>query len=367
VTDRSDFRRQNQRHGVVLFLLCAGLLGCPDKEVKKDKKKVAAAPVPVEVRVATRADLSETLLSTTTVASRKTLEMIAESPGVVTRVHVEVGDTVKARQPLLRMRREEVDLGLSAAKSAVKRLEREVRRMDPLLEKGIVSEQSVERVKDQLGEARGEVKRAELMEKDLRVVAPFDGVVARATVEVGQQVGLGTPLVQIVDPQDLIVDVPVPEIQLSKLYVGQRATIESDALVGVSFKGKVERISPVVDPRSGTVGVRVAVSSPEGETEDQRTRLRPGMFVKVRLATQTRSDVVTIPRRSVLRRDDITKVFTIRDGLAEERLVRLGIFEGNAVEVLEGVTENEQVVVLGQDGLRQGTLVAVQDDAATSP
>ena len=128
----------------------------------------------------------------------------------------------------------------------------------------------------------------------------------------------------------------------------------------------MERLSPVVDPTTGTIGLRLAIRHVPPQEDQPQMRLRPGMFVKVRIAIQTKENVLVIPRRSVIRRDDVTKVFVMREGLAEERQVQLGILDGSVVEVTEGLNDGDKVIVLGQDGLQNGTAVTVPKETKSS-
>jgi RND family efflux transporter MFP subunit len=251
--------------------------------------------------------------------------------------------------------REELDLSVDTAKSAVARLEREVERLRPLHEKGIVPRQQFDEAKYRLEEAKAEQRRARTAASDKRIVAPTDGVVALRYVTVGQQVATGTPLFRLVQPDDLIVTVNLPEGALSRVFEGQEAYFVSDALADGDFRGTVEKVSPVVDPRTGTVQVTLDV-----DESDEKARLRPGMFVKTNIVTKKRDGVLTIPRRAAIRGDEGHWVFVVQDGIAHRRPVELGVSEGTRVEVTSGLAEGEAVVVLGQDGLKDGTAVDPQ-------
>ena len=365
----------------ILALSVFGMVftGCEGGKKKEETQAAVGRKVPVEAVSAVRRNIRDTLIATSTVESRNTVDIVAEIPGVVVALDVEQGDFVKKRQRLARINREELNLGVQAADSAVGRLKAEVERLRPLRAKGVISQQMFDEAKYRLEEARGEQRRAQTAASDLRVTSPLDGVVAMRNVNIGQQVATGTPLFRIVDPDDLIVAVNFPENALGTVYQGQNAYVESEALQGATFAATVDRISPVVDPRTGTVRVVLDVQSdhPIGEPADAakdqadalaaepnvaapKRTLRPGMFVKAFVVTAERPNALVIPRRAVVYLDDRPTVFAVTDGVARRTSVTLGVSEGPSVEVVDGIEDGASVVVLGQDGLKDGTPVDVE-------
>lgn len=330
---------------------------------KEEAQQNAPRKVPVETVPASVTSLRETIVSTSTVDSRNAVDVVAEIPGTIVEIAAEQGDTVASRQNLARISREELDLGLQTARSAVSRLEREVERLRPLYDQGILSRQQFEEAVYRLEEARTEQRRANMSASDKRVTAPTDGVIALRYVNLGQQVAAGTPLYRIVQPDDLVVHVNLPESALGKVYEGQTAYLQSDAVTsGDEFESTVEKISPVVDPRTGTVRITLGLSN--AVDDEGRLTLRPGMFVKVFIVIAQRDDVLAIPRRAVARSDEGPFVFVVDGGTAVRRPIKLGVAEGTRVEVVEGLNDGDPVVVLGQDGLKDGTAVDEQPRVA---
>lgn len=333
-----------------------------DRDEPEAEESTTHRRVPVETVDVRKGPIRETMASTSTVESRRTVDIVAEIPGVVVGLQAEQGDQVSKGQKLAQIQRDELALGVQTAQSSVSRLQAEVARLEPLFAKGVVSRQMVDEARWRLEQAQAEQRRASTAAADQRVTSPMDGVVAMRTVNLGQQVAMGTPLFRVVDPSDLVVVVNLPETSLGRVFDGQRAYIESDALAGKRFDGKVERISPVVDPRTGTVRITVALET--GDTSAPVT-LRPGMFVKVNIVVAEQPDALVIPRRAVVYVEEEPTVFTIKEGLAERRSVTLGVNEGADVQVLSGVEAGQPVVVLGQDGLKSGTPVDATARKAT--
>ena len=349
----------NERH-ILRFALLASLAtaACdgPNKE-EADTGAAVVSSVPVETVNPRRVDLRDSIVSTSTVESRNAVDVMAEIPGTVVSLEVEQGDEVARGELLGRVSREELGLGVATARSAVARLEAEVERLRPLYEKGILPRQQFDEAKYRLDEARSEQRRANISASDQRVTAPTSGVVALRYVNPGQQVSTGTPLFRIVQSDDLVVTVNLPEAVLGRVFEKQAAFVQSDAMKGTEFGGIVEKVSPVVDPRTGTVRVTIDLDEP---AQGQPMVLRPGMFVKAFIVTAEREDALAIPRRAVSQSELGEHVFVVSDGVARRREVELGITEGTEVEVLSGVEEGTPVVVLGKDGLKDGTAVDPQ-------
>jgi len=155
----------------------------------------------------------------------------------------------------------------------------------------------------------------------------------------------------------LILSISVPERELPKLSVGQLAELSFDAVPGRTFGGKIDLISPYVNPTSATFGVRVRVVDTGG-------LLRPGMFARVALVYERKMDALQIPRTALLDGDGPPKVFVVKDGKAAERNVQLGLSNGAYVEVVTGLKDGEQVVVVGQAAVKPGATVRIVNTPA---
>jgi membrane fusion protein (multidrug efflux system) len=155
----------------------------------------------------------------------------------------------------------------------------------------------------------------------------------------------------------LIAYVHIPEKEFPKLAPRQVADVLVDALGGTKFTGTIARISPTVDPQTGTFRAQLEVPDPS-------RRLKPGMFARVNIVYERRENALQIPRSAMLDADGEQSVFIIQAGKAEQRRIRTGLTNNGMIEVLEGLEGDEQVVVVGQAGLKTGTAVRVVDTDA---
>jgi membrane fusion protein (multidrug efflux system) len=209
----------------------------------------------------------------------------------------------------------------------------------------IISSQEFEARRFDLRQAEIAWERARLALSQTAVKSPIAGVVADRTVELGDRVGPSTKLCSVVNMSNLIVKVFVPGREVHSLAVGQSAMLTSDFLPGAKFRGQIKRISPVVDPSSGTFKVTVGVAGGDGA-------LKPGMFVNAHVVTATHEDAVIVPKSAVVYDDGLPYVFVARDTTAERVRLDVGFADGEKMEVMSGVKRGDQIVVVGQNGLK---------------
>jgi membrane fusion protein (multidrug efflux system) len=142
----------------------------------------------------------------------------------------------------------------------------------------------------------------------------------------------------------------VPERQLGKLKVGHSASLEVDAIDGREFAGRIDRISPVVDPATGTVKVTI-------EVRDRTRRLKPGMFARVNIVHDVHLNAMLVPKDAIIAEDRESCVFVVRDSTAYRRTVETGFVNSSHIEVLSGVSDGDTVVTIGKGGLKDSTKV----------
>jgi membrane fusion protein, multidrug efflux system len=223
-------------------------------------------------------------------------------------------------------------------------LKRNFERIDDLYKRSLVNKQDYETQAYQLDQARLKLERAKIRLSYAMVRAPFAGVVSARETQIGARVGSGTKLFSMVKLDDLVAKVFVPGRYLPVVAENQAAIVTSEFLPDRSFKGWVKRISPVIDPKSGTFKVTVGV----------------------RVITDTRADAVLIPKRAVVWEGGDRYVFTVVKDRAVKKKLTAGYEDPNNVQALSGFEVGTPVIVLGQSGLKDGSLVR-SVNAATAP
>lgn len=186
------------------------------------------------------------------------------------------------------------------------------------------------------------------------VESPLTGTVGRIYVDKGSSVAVTTPIALVADMAKAEIDLNVPEGYLPRISLGQRAIIEVDAYPGEKFFGSVVMISPVVDLQTRTAPIEILIDNP-------RSRLQSGMFGKVDLIIEEHKNNPVIMKEAVIGRVPPVYVYVVEDGRAHLREVALGVRRGAFVEVLEGLNAGDAVVVMGQQKLKDGALVAAEE------
>jgi membrane fusion protein, multidrug efflux system len=348
------------RAGMALLLLGPlGLSGCARDGVAgdqspaaKDEKTKAEAAIPVEVAVPERGEMLAMYSGTATLQAEADAEIIAKVGGEVRRIFVEEGDRVRAGQVLAQLDDRQLRLQAAQTRAALAKTERDFNRQIELNKKGLVSAGAFEGLKYDLDNQRAADDLAQLSLSYSAIRAPFAGVVALRHVKLGQELAAGSPVFRVTEPTPLKASVFVPERELARLKPGQPATVAADALAGRTFPAHVKLVSPTVDAATATFKVTLEVNDPRGD-------LKPGMFTRVGIVFERRADSLTIPRVALLDTDGSSNVFVVKAGKAEQRAIRTGLSNAGRIEIIEGLEGAEQVVVVGQNGLKDGNPVRV--------
>ena len=348
--------------GAALLLCAFALVACkggpsaaPDAQAKPngpDAKK-EPDPVPVEIARASRRAVVASYTGTAPLEARAESQVVAKTSGVALAVLVEEGQTVRAGQPLLRLDSARHALQVAQSAAQLRKLEANYARSQQLAKQNLISANDLDQLRYDLENARATNRLANLELSYTTVVAPISGVVASRSIKTGNFVQINTPIMRIVDTSRLEAVLNVPERELATLKAGLPVTLAVDALPGQTFKGTVDRVSPVVDSGSGTFRV---VASFEGGGV-----LKPGMFGRIRVDYDQRADALVVPREALLDDESDPAVYVVRERKAVRVPVKLGYLDGEWAEVRAGVREGEPVVTAGKAALRDGTLVQVID------
>ncbi len=353
------------RFGAVLLVVGAmGVTGCDagnangEPEVT-DEEEEETPPVPVEVRVASRGDVYATYTGTASLESDEEALVVAKVAGEVIELLVEEGDRVTAGQVMARLDGDRLRLTLQQSDANLRKLRQEYDRNVELHEKGLVSAGAFEGMKYELDALKAANDLARLELGYTEIAAPIDGLVSERFIKVGNTISINDPVFDVTDMDPLLAYLFVPEREFRKLRVDQEAQVALDAIPGQVFAAKIDRISPVVDPQTGTFKVTLAV-------HDESGRLKPGMFGRFQIVYDSHIDVVMIPRVAVVEDETRQSVFVVEDGVARRRVVTTGYSRGENIEIVEGLKGDETVIIIGQNGLKEEAAVDVVLGAESS-
>ncbi len=399
------------------LLLLATSCGGSKANVRKDETNTSAQPAAVEVTTAPAIlrELPQFFEATGSLGGDAQTDVSPEIAGKVVAVGVEMGSFVKRGQTIVRLddgdaklRVEQAQAQVDQAKAALRQAEEKVgirpgqsfdinklpevanarvalelaeknlRRSEKLIESGDISRSAYDQQKalrDQLKEqyesalslarqnnaavmtARANVANAEsqlsLARRNLsytNVYSPIDGYVADRSADLGEYVSTTTKIATIVRINPLRVRIDIPEQAIPVVNVGQSVSVTTSAWPDRNFGGRIARISPNVTPASRTLTV-------EAEIENASGALKPGQFATVRILQARAQAAVLVPSRAVRTESGVSRVFVVKDGHAQERLVQLGQTEGDLVEIKSGVTANENVATSNTEQLSDGMAV----------
>jgi membrane fusion protein, multidrug efflux system len=372
--------------GAVLALLCIGAWGCSKEDRKDSEKTGVIPPVAVEATPAQAKDLIEGIEVVGSLSPKNEAKVRPEFAGIVTDVYVSEWVKVKKGTPLAKLDTREIEAVVQKAQAAVEvgkanlsqaevggnRAERELQRALNLKEAGLITQQLLDDVKTEkaASSARIAAARAQLLaaEKDLQqaqtrltkslIRSPMDGVVFARTVNVGDLVGEpGTQrlMFQIVDNRLLDLTVTVPSIEMARLKISQPLTFTADAFPGKIFSGRIKFINSTVNEADRSVKVIAEVPN-TSET------LKAGLFVKGRIITGERRNVLQIPRSALLSWDVGAKkgeVFAVDRDLAQRKTIQTGSFSGDWIEVVSGLQPEEPVITRGGFNVKNGDRVKI--------
>jgi len=391
--------------------------GGPKANERKAESNTNSAPKVIDVTTATAItrELPQFFEATGSLAGDQQTDVAPQTSGKVIAVNVDIGSAVKRGQELVRLddtelklrvdqsmaqveqakaavRQAEEKIGLrsnqqfdpnrvsevSAAKVSLELAEKNLQRAEKLIESGDVSrsfydEQRAHR--DQLKEqydaavaqarqnyaavvvARTNVSNAEaalaLARKNLSyavIVSPIEGSVVERVADLGEYVSPTQKLVTIVGTNPLRIRIDIPEQAIQQVQVGQSVSITTSAWPDKNFNGRVARIAPNVTAQSRTLTV-------EAEIENRSGALKPGQFATVKILQPRPVASILVPTRAVVTESGVSRVFVIKNGHAEQRLVQLGQTEGDLVVVKSGVTADEPVATSNLEQLSDGVAV----------
>jgi multidrug efflux pump subunit AcrA (membrane-fusion protein) len=185
------------------------------------------------------------------------------------------------------------------------------------------------------------------------VVSTINGTIMSSPVAAGNTVSTATAIYTAGDLSNLLVETFVPERYASSARKGLTAGVSLEAFPGETFAATVDEVSPVLDPSSRTVRIRLKFNRRDN-------RVKAGMFAQVSLVTQSKTDVPVVPRDALINTYGSYIVFTIdNEGTARRRDVTLGLESESMVEIAAGLDPGETVIVAGQNFLSDGDSVRV--------
>lgn len=399
---------------VFLLIVAAFLIFFREKKEASEEKTAEAtsqpsarpgeAGLPVKVTRVGRGDLVIKLKSPGEAYTERKIIVKAEVSGTIKRLAVREGQPVRSGEVLVELDDREYRLRLEradalrlrylselllekqfaqpdtgpdpGAEQRIRKAEEEFSRASSLFSQGLLSRSEFEkarkdyelvmietgRMKEEvmasakgLTQAEIDVKIAQMDLEKTQVRAPFSGIITDIKVSPGETISAGRELFTLVDISQLKVEAKVLESEVGKMKVGHEASLKFSAYPGKAFKGRVEAISPVINPEDKTCAVHILVVDPSNE-------IKPGMHAEVEIAADIYKDRLLVPQEAVLVRGGRKLVFVVENDLAKWRYIEVGLENEDFAEVLDGVKEGEMVIIEGHFTLAHDARVRIEPE-----
>jgi len=318
----------------------------------EDSDEEETPAIPVETSSATRGDVYATYSGTAPVEAFADATVIAKVSGEVREILVEEGDDVKAGQILARLDGDRLRLEQMQTEANLRKLQRDYQRNIDLSERGLISEGDFEKLRYEMEALEATNKLAKLQLSYAEIRAPIAGVISERFIKIGNMLDVEAPAFQVTSLEPLVSYLHVPEREFRRIAAGQDTALIIDALGGAVFPAKVARVSPIVDPATGTFKITIEVS-------DESRSLKPGMFARIAIVYDMHPNALQVPRSALIDEVGSISIFVIEDEIAYRREVQTGFSNDGRVEITAGLADSDRFVAVGQSGLKEGSKVSV--------
>ena len=340
-----------------LILLIVLLLGIKAMQIAKmASSPMVMPPTTVSSVVVKEEDWAPILSSVGSVSAVQGAVLSTDLAGTVAEVKFESGAIAKKGDVLVKLAAPAEDADLELAQN-------DLARTRDLAKRKVISKAELD-----AAESKFKQKEGLLAKKEVR--APFDGQLGIRQVNVGQMINAGQQVVQLTSLDPVFVDFALPQQELAKISSGLEVRVQTDAVPGREFKGKLTAINSMIDAVTRNVSVQATLQNPDRS-------LSPGMFVKVEVVLPEQRKTLVVPGSSISYAPFGDSVFVIEKKkdpktgkeaqTIRQQFVRIGGARGDFVSIVEGLKPNETIVSTGVFKLRNGMPVTINNDLAPKP
>jgi RND family efflux transporter MFP subunit len=327
-----------------------------DGESGEDKEKeIKADIIPVEITTIKRGLISDFILLSANLETEKMADVYSRVQGLVDNISAEEGDVVKKGHVMMKLEADEYVLAEEKARLNYLNQKSDFERLDAMYKESLLSKEEFEKAKYTLQGFEVDWKQAKLNLSYTRITTPISGVVGDRLIKPGDRIQPTDKLFTVINTSEMIAVVYAPEKELGNVMKNQPAYLTSDHLTGEQFEGWIKRVSPVIDPQSGTFKITIGV-------KNKKNTLRAGMFVNTHIVTATHDNAVLIPKTAIVYENEQMSVYVVKDSIANKITLKIGFQDHEKVESLEGIEEGDRIIVVGQAALKDKTKVRIVNE-----
>ena len=330
------------RVGAAAFACVLLLSACQQGDQANDEEsneEDESPPVPVEVSLPVRGDIFATYTGTAPIEAFAEANVIAKVDGEVRVLHVEEGDIVKKDQVLATLDGDRLRLELSESEARLRKMQRDFARNQELQAKGLISIGDFEKIQYDMEALEASYNLARLELDYTRIRAPIDGVISERYIKLGNTIKTGDQVYRVTSLDPLVAYMFIPEREFRQI------TAEI-------FTASVTRVSPIVDPDTGTFKITI-------EMPGEDRRVKPGMFGRMNIIYDKHENVLQVTRSAIIELAGQASLFVVEDGVGKRKNVQTGFSSDGMVEITDGLTDGENVITVGHVGLKNDAKVVV--------
>ncbi|MDZ4847284.1 MAG: efflux RND transporter periplasmic adaptor subunit [Chitinophagales bacterium] len=338
---------------VVLGLMAAQLI-YNKKHINDKAKTITQTNVVVSVTAekAKLLPLKTSLKKTGNLLPVQETDITPAAQGKLVEVNFELGTQVAKGQVIARIDSRMKELALQQIELTLQKLEKDSLRFEELLAGNATTEVQVNDIKYNYANAKNQAEQMRMQIADARIVAPISGTVVRKNFEEGEFVNPGMNIGTIVDISNLKVQVQVTEKEIYNITNGQQVIITSEIFPDTTYTGKVTYVSPKGDDSHNYL-VEIMLKNDSGQS------FKAGTFVYADFTSEIEENVLQIPRNALVESIKNPYIYVVEGETAKKRVIKVGRELGDNIEVIEGLTQDEVVVITGQINLSENASVRI--------
>ena len=330
---------------IIIFVLIFYKLFSNKQEIdKRNNIEVKSTKVPVTVAKVIKKDIVQQLNILGTLAAEKELTILSETQGRITSLSISNGTYLSNGMLIATVEDELRQIAVKTAETAYEKAKLDSIRFQNLTTSNASPALRLQEVKLGLVAAEAQLRQAKRALNDTKIISHTNGMVVNKMVEVGSVLAPGAPIATIVDVSRLKVKLQVPEQDVYKLKLGDKINLITDIYPDVTFEGSISYISPKGD-EAHNYPVEIAIIN------DGIHPLKAGTYITARFANIQKNTALTIPREALVGSLKDASVYVVENNKAILRKISIGTASGSQLEVINGLRENEIIIITGQINL----------------
>jgi membrane fusion protein, multidrug efflux system len=307
--------------------------------------------IPVAVESVKKGVLSEKVISTGTLEASEVLNLVSETQGKIIKIFREKGDRVSVGDIIAKVDDEVISANVLTAEANYAQFEKDVERLTRLSEENAVTKRDLEQVNIGLKKAKADLITARKALNNTSIKSPISGYVNNDYITVGQLLGGGSPVCEIVNNSKLKLNIKVSESEVYKIEVGQEVTIKLTVFPDKKFTGTITSIAEKADAAM-KFNVEITLNN------DVDAHLKSGLYAEAELPVMNHEQLI-VSKAGIVGSMESPVVYVVENSIAVKRNLIIGQSNDKQVEVLQGLSAGEQVIVSGQLNLKDGDDVNV--------